>query len=54
MAVKSEARSKRDIMHELLGQYGNSLIAGPEFRRRIAEAGLSDEDIDLYCRGELK
>lgn len=54
MATRAEPRGKRAKMHELLGQLGDGKITVEDFRVRIAEAGMIDDDIDLYLEGILK
>jgi len=54
MTMRSEPRSKGALMHELLGQLGDGKITVEDFRVRLAEAGMTDDEIDLYLEGKLK
>ena len=42
--------SKPERLHDLLGALGNSLINVENFRNLMVQAGLTDDDIDAYCR----
>lgn len=39
-------------MHELLRQFGEDKITLEQLWAQMRQHGLSDEDIDRYCRGE--
>lgn len=40
---------KHQLLHELLGAFGNNVISRDEFWRRMNAAGLTDADIDAWC-----
>ncbi len=42
----------RQRLHELLGALGMGVIDVPQFWRYMADAGLTDQDIDRYCEEE--
>lgn len=52
MAGKRETLSWHQRMHELLRLFGEDKITLEQFWAHMREHGLSDEDIDRYCRGE--
>ncbi len=52
--AKRDVRSWRDRMHELLRLLGDDKITVEEFWAQMREHGLSDQDIDAYCRGEQR
>jgi hypothetical protein len=41
-------RTRQERLHELLGALGDSRISVEEYRRRMAESGLTEDDVDLY------
>jgi hypothetical protein len=46
--------SKRDLLHDILGRFGQDRITRPEFEVLMKANKLTDDDIDAYCRGELE
>jgi hypothetical protein len=42
--------SKHERLHELLGALDNSQISVETFRKLMVQSGLTDDDIDSYCR----
>ncbi len=50
----AKTKTKREIMDDLLARLGNGQIDRDEFFRRLAQAGMNDDDIDRYCDGTLR
>jgi hypothetical protein len=46
--------SKRERLHGILGMYGDDRITREQFEALMKDHKLTDDDIDAYCRGELK
>jgi hypothetical protein len=46
--------SKRERLQDILGQFGDDLITREQFDQMMKDHKLTDDDIDAYCRGELK
>lgn len=55
MATKEKptTRSRREIMHDLLGRLGDDLIDLQEFLRLLKQYGMTVDDIDRYLDGKL-
>lgn len=52
---KAAARaSKRERLHHILAMYGEDRITREQFEALMREQKLTDNDIDAYCRGDLK
>ena len=51
---KKEVLSWRERMHELLRLFGEDKITMEEFWSQMRDHGLTDKDIDAYCRGERR
>jgi hypothetical protein len=47
-------RSKRELLHDILGKFGMGRITREEFESQMRRYNLTDEDIDLYCKGALE
>jgi hypothetical protein len=43
---------KHERVSELLRLFGNGAIDFDEFWAQMRQYGLTDEDIDMFCRGE--
>ena len=54
MKVADARASKRERLHQILGLYGAELITREEFETMMKDQKLTDDDIDRYCRGELR
>jgi hypothetical protein len=46
--------SKRERLQDILGRFGDDLITREQFDQMMKDHKLTDDDIDAYCRGELK
>ena len=46
--------TKRERLHDILGRFGDDLITREQFEAVMKDHKLTDDDIDQYCRGELK
>ncbi len=49
-----QSLSKRERLHDILGRFGDDLITREQFEAMMKDHKLTDDDIDAYCRGELK
>jgi len=54
MAKVMQQRSKCERLHEILGLFGDDLITRERFAEMMREHKLTEDDIDLYLRGELQ
>ena len=52
--TRSAPTTKRDRLHDILGRFGDDLITREMFEMLMKAHKLTDDDIDAYCRGELK
>lgn len=52
--AKKEVLSWRERMSELLRLFGEDKITMEEFWAQMRAHGLTDKDIDAYCRGERR
>ncbi len=52
--TKKPVLSWRERMSELLRLFGEDKITLEEFWSQMRAHGLSDKDIDAYCRGEQR
>jgi ribosomal protein S10 len=46
--------TKRERLHDILGRFGDDLITREQFEAMMKDHKLTDDEIDAYCRGELK
>jgi hypothetical protein len=49
-----QRQSKRERLHDILGRFGDGLITREQFEALMKDHRLTDDDIEAYCRGELK
>jgi hypothetical protein len=50
----AQRQSKLERLHQILGLFGDGLITREQFEALMKGHKLTDDDIDAYCRGELK
>lgn len=51
---RAAQQTKRERLHQILALFGDDLITREQFEAMLRDHKLTDDDIDRYCRDELK